>query len=142
MLATCKWQTAFQSFVSCVDGCRCSIRIDTTFKSCDCPTGGLTSVSVVFANRVSVVFSQAFDFVSFVSQELPRASGPLFFFSESLLCFSLVTMYESKLNSVSGFFFCDSWGLEEELAYQSTSLSCNFRLLVTLREVPDLSRRG
>jgi hypothetical protein len=142
MSVTSEWQTAFQGFVSCVEGCRCSIRIDIGFKSCDCPAGGLTSVSVVFAIHASVVLSQAFDFVSFVVQELPRASGPLFFLSEGFLCLLLVTMYESRLNSVSGFFFCNSWGLEEELAYQSTSLSCNFLLLVTLREVPDLSRRG
>ena len=55
MSVTCKWQMAFRSFVSCVDGCRCSIRIDTGFKSCDCPTGGLTSVSVVFAIHAFVV---------------------------------------------------------------------------------------
>jgi hypothetical protein len=81
--------------------------------------------------------------VSLLVQELPRASGPLFFFSEGFLCLLLVTMYDSKLNWVSGFSFCDGvWGLEEVLAYQSTSLSCSFLLLVTLREVPDLSIRG
>lgn len=79
----------------------------------------------------------------FLAQELPRASGPLVFFSEAFFCFLLVTMYDSKLNCVSGFSFCDGVeGLEEVLAYQSTSLSCSFLLLVTLREVPDLSIRG
>jgi hypothetical protein len=67
----------------------------------------------------------------------------LVFFSEDFLCLLLVTIYESKLNLVYGLSFCNAWGLvEEDLAYQSTSLSCSFLLLVTLREDPDLSRRG
>lgn len=36
--------------------------------------------------------------VSLLAQELPRASEPLFFFSEVFFCLLLVTMYDSKLN--------------------------------------------
>lgn len=125
----------------CVDDWRCfSVFRYRGFKSCDCPTGGLTSVSVSYiALCISRESSQAIVVVSLVIQELPRASGPL----QGFLCLLLATMYESKLNSVFGFSFCNAWDLEEGLlAYQSTSLSCNFLLLVTLREVPDLSRRG
>ena len=111
------------------------------FQVLQLPSGGpyISLCVVYFVMHISALFSQAILVVSLAIQELPRASGPL----GGFLCLLLATMYESKLNSVSGFSFCIAWGLEEEeLAYQSTSLSWSFLLLVTLREVPDLSRRG
>jgi len=49
-------------------------------------------------------FAQAIDLSISPVQELPRASGPL----EGFLCFLLATIYESKLNSVFGFSFCNA----------------------------------
>lgn len=87
----------------------------------------------------------SFCFVAFLNivvyHALPSAFGS--FFLGAFFCFLPMTTYEFKLNFVSGFSFClEATGVLGGVSYQSTSLSCSFLLLVTLREVPDLSTRG
>jgi hypothetical protein len=60
--------------MSCVDSCRCfkyvfDIRV---FKSCDCPTGGLTSVSVVIMHA-SAVSLRAVVFISLVRSRIAKS---------------------------------------------------------------------